>query len=183
MRQQVAAFAGFMERKLDERDDGPLGKISPDWTKESYGFLMDKLRQKVKELADSFTGDNPQNAAVSALDAVDVGNCAMMLVDKLTGGKLSTLPRRLAELPSVTKPPASDKAPSGHWFRWLLTCRGESAQVMSGRVFAVSDDRAMTAVRDAALSDKVPRPFEITIARIFRVEDEVVQKTAEVTSL
>jgi hypothetical protein len=77
-----------------------------------------------------------------------------------------------------------EKTPSGgHWFRWVLGCRGESAQVISGRVFAVSDDKAMVAVRDAALADKVPRPFEVTIARIFRVDDEVVQKTAEVTNL
>lgn len=65
----------------------------------------------------------------------------------------------------------------------LHKVRTSLANASSGRVFSTSDDKAMVAVRDAALADKVPRPFEITIARIFRVEDEVVQKTAEVTSL
>lgn len=180
MRQQVAAFAGLMERKLQQNDH------KGGWTNESIEYLFDRLKQEVGELQKELKGEisggaKPTNAELASLEAVDVANFAMMIVDKLTGGKLSSLPGNLAALEKRTKP-AVNQTDGGHWYRWLVVCQGEDARVMSGKVFAVTDDKAMVAVREAAVGDRVGRPFEITIARLYRVDDEVIQKTNEVTT-
>lgn len=51
-----------------------------------------------------------------------------------------------------------------------------------GRVWARSTEIAMTTARDAAIWDGVPRPFTVTVARSFLVEDEVIQKTHDTTA-
>ncbi len=175
MRQEVASFAGLMERKLQENDH------KGGWSGDTAQALMQRLREEVEELGLELSKVTV-NGSVAAFEAVDVANFAMMIVDVLTGGRMGALPTHLGRLPTVTKPRTSpDVKVNGHWFRWLLATAGADARVLSGRLFAESEEKAMVSVREAALLDKVERPFEITIARLFRVEDETVQKTKEVT--
>lgn len=174
MRQQVAAFAGLMERKLAENDH------KGGWSRDTVQALLGRLKEETKELEDELN-KTPVDAAVSAFEAVDIANFAMMIVDRLTAGKLSELPRTLGNLKRQSQPNNDAAKASGHWYRWIITCQGADARVMSGRVFAASDDKAMVMIRDAAIADRVERPFEITVARIYRVMDETIQRTSEVT--
>ena len=97
-----------------------------------------------------------------------------------------SLPRNLAALAQPPRDQLHDTNRKPRWFTWALS--NDKGPAFAGKVQVVvandrdATDAAMVRVRDAAVADDVQRPFEITISRVFRVADETVQKTAEVTS-
>lgn len=179
MRQCVAQFAALMEKKLAANDH------KGGWSTDDVDALLARLDEELVELKTALADVGKGNGAavVAAFEAVDVANFAMMITDRLCGNGMSRLPKNLGVLHHETRPKVSPGVKvDGRWYRWIISVGGDAnATAHAGKVFAASDDQAMVAVRDAAMLDKVPRPFEITIARIYRVVDETIQKTSEVT--
>jgi hypothetical protein len=71
---------------------------------------------------------------------------------------------------------------SDRWYTWevIMPDSGrdyDNAHVIKGRAFTGSTEKVMVVVRDAAIDDRVPRPFKVRVSREFEVIDEVVQKT------
>ena len=76
MRRPVLQFAQLMEAKLQQHDHtrGPAG-----WQQELPDYLLDRLDQEVAELRKVVLARD--SAVDVALEAVDVGNLAMMVMD------------------------------------------------------------------------------------------------------
>lgn len=79
MRPIIQAFAEAMEKKLAENDG-----VKPDWSGEAPGWLLDALREEVRELAaefDSWVCWGAQWPDAVLQEACDVALYAMMLAD------------------------------------------------------------------------------------------------------
>ena len=65
------------------------------------------------------------------------------------------------------------------WYMWeIFDAMGNLT--IKGRAYTGSTEKTMVMVRDAAIDDRVLRPFKIRVSREFEVIDEVVQKTRAV---
>lgn len=177
-RQKIAAFATLLEHELEVRslDDAPkgesLGFVQPPGVLEVNSKMLSHYTALREALARSSTP--PNGAGIAAAIGVD----CLELVDALCAGALGKLPPKLHAL-NTAKPYGKEK--DVLWFRWEVYSTETDRAVYVGKCFAVNMDAAMVDVRTAAIADKVPRPLEIAIARVYRVLDATVQKTSDVT--
>jgi len=74
VRQEIARFAGIMEKKMRAHDDDR----GYDWKGEDWSYLIERMREEITELEEALSSSDHQSISE---EAADVANFAMMISD------------------------------------------------------------------------------------------------------